>query len=252
MPQRHFDTGFWTDPLVVRAEKDAKLLFAYLPTSPHCNAAGLFYITPETIQNDTGIDIEDIDRLFEAIKKSVVWYRDEDLVWVKNFIRWQTKSKTFLQAVAKALLLIQNKEAVQRLIDYNVSRHGLVIPYTYYKNRQARVLAGEEPTEEETGVVDIDDIMDPKLASLAKCYQGNIGQVTTTILEELKEIEKSYSVRDFEEVVDKAVKASANPNLKYIRKILEVMAQKGRSPSKGKRDDPDKYIKGPYGHMVQR
>ena len=55
MPERRFDDGYWDDPFVQSAPKDAKLLYAYLWTNKHCNPAGLYQITPKTISFETGI-----------------------------------------------------------------------------------------------------------------------------------------------------------------------------------------------------
>ena len=86
-------------------------------------------------------------------------------------------------------------------------------------------------------------------------YEANIGMLTPMIAEELKEAEKLYP----EEWLREAVKEAVSQNKRkwsYISAILERWASEGRDsgtdsrhPEKG---DPDKYIKGRYGHMVQR
>ncbi|GAH95250.1 unnamed protein product, partial [marine sediment metagenome] len=65
----------------------------------------------------------------------VVWYRGENLVWVKNFIKRQSISSKFLVAVARCLTSINNNVAVEALIDYNRKRYTLLIPYEYPTNR---------------------------------------------------------------------------------------------------------------------
>jgi len=86
-------------------------------------------------------------------------------------------------------------------------------------------------------------------------YEQNVGMLTPLIADELKDAEKQYSadwIRD-------AIKEAALHNkrsIKYILKILENWAVEGRSDGTYQRDtkktDPDKYIKGKYGHIVQR
>ena len=86
-------------------------------------------------------------------------------------------------------------------------------------------------------------------------YEQNIGMLTPMIAEELKEAERLYPadwIRD-------AVREAVNHNKRkwsYVSAILERWSAEGRESGAHKRDskkqDPDKYIKGRYGHMVQR
>jgi len=86
-------------------------------------------------------------------------------------------------------------------------------------------------------------------------YEQNIGMLTPMIAEELVEAEKHYPevwIRD-------AIKEAVNQNKRkwnYISAILERWSAEGRSNGTYRRDfkkaDPDKYIKGKYGHMVRR
>ena len=86
-------------------------------------------------------------------------------------------------------------------------------------------------------------------------YEANIGMLTPMIAEELKEAEKLYP----EEWLREAVKEAVSQNKRkwsYISAILERWASEGRDSGTDRRHsekaDPDKYIKGRYGHMVQR
>ena len=86
-------------------------------------------------------------------------------------------------------------------------------------------------------------------------YEQNIGMITPMIAEELKEAEKLYP----EEWIKQAFKESVMLNKRswrYISRILEHWASEGKKGGKYRRSieevDPDKYIKGKYGHLVQR
>ncbi len=86
-------------------------------------------------------------------------------------------------------------------------------------------------------------------------YEQNIGMLTPMITEELREAEKLYP----EDWIRDAIKEAVNQNIRkksYILAILERWATEGRGDGTYKRDskktDPDKYIKGKYGHIVQR
>jgi DnaD/phage-associated family protein len=86
-------------------------------------------------------------------------------------------------------------------------------------------------------------------------YEENIGMLTPMIADQLKEAEKLYPqswIRD-------AIKKAVNQNKRkwdYISAILERWMAEGKSDEAYRRDsekeDPDKYIKGKYGHMVRR
>ena len=86
-------------------------------------------------------------------------------------------------------------------------------------------------------------------------YEQNIGMLTPMIAEELREAEKLYP----ESWIRDAIKEAVNQNIRkksYILAILERWAAEGRGNGTYRRDfkktDPDKYIKGKYGHMVGR
>ncbi len=86
-------------------------------------------------------------------------------------------------------------------------------------------------------------------------YEDNIGMLTPMISEELKEAEKLYPTGWIEDAIKEAVNQGVR-KWSYIAAILESWSTEGRSDGTHKRDskkdDPDKYIKGKYGHMVQR
>lgn len=86
-------------------------------------------------------------------------------------------------------------------------------------------------------------------------YEENIGILTPMIADELREAEKLYPVEWINDAVKEAVLYNKR-NIKYILKILENWAAEGKSDGTHQRHpqktDPDKYIKGKYGHMVRR
>jgi DNA replication protein len=86
-------------------------------------------------------------------------------------------------------------------------------------------------------------------------YEENIGMLTPMIAEELREAEKLYP----EDWIKDAIKEAVTQNKRswrYIARILERWSAEGRDSGAHKRDskktDPDKFIKGKYGHMVRR
>jgi DnaD/phage-associated family protein len=87
-------------------------------------------------------------------------------------------------------------------------------------------------------------------------YEQNIGILTPMIADELRDAEKLYPVDWIRGAIKEAVSLNKR-SWRYIAKILENWSSEGRSSGAYKRDsakktDPDKYIKGKYGHMVRR
>jgi DNA replication protein len=95
----------------------------------------------------------------------------------------------------------------------------------------------------------------PAPTNIFTLYEQNIALITPMIAEELKEAEKVYPPQWIEEAFKEAVTLNKR-SWKYIARILERWASEGKDSGEYKRDikkdDPDKYIKGKYGHLVQR
>jgi DnaD/phage-associated family protein len=263
MPERGFNTDLWNDAFVRKLPKDAKLLFIYLWTNPHCNQAGLYEIDLETIAFDTKLIEADIPALFELLEPKVKWYPEVNLVWVKNFIKRQTKSPKFLIAAAKCLSFIHHNGAIQELIQYNYSTYSISIPYPYSSNTNSipssasasasADLLSNALSSREIGVPKGEEGFD----IMRRLYEENIGIMTPLVADELKDLLRTYPVNWFEETVKEAVKAN-HRNLKYIKAILARWGEEGfKAPKASNRQgrkvhDPDKYIKDKYGHLVHR
>jgi len=86
-------------------------------------------------------------------------------------------------------------------------------------------------------------------------YEQNVGMLTPLIAEELREAVKLYPESWIRDAIKEAVLHNKR-NIKYIVKILESWVAEGKRDGTYQRDtkktDPDKYIKGKYGHMVRR
>jgi DnaD/phage-associated family protein len=85
-------------------------------------------------------------------------------------------------------------------------------------------------------------------------YEENIGMLTPMIAEELKEAEGLYPASWIESAFREAVSRNKR-SWRYISRILERWASEGKEYGEPGRDikaDTDKYIKGRYGHLVER
>jgi len=94
-----------------------------------------------------------------------------------------------------------------------------------------------------------------ELPDIFKLYEENIGMLTPMIADELREAEKLYP----EAWIRDAIREAVNQNKRkwnYISYLLECWAAEGKRDGAYRRDikktDPDKYIRGKYGHMVRR
>jgi DnaD/phage-associated family protein len=94
-----------------------------------------------------------------------------------------------------------------------------------------------------------------ELPDIFTLYEENIGMLTPMIAEELREAEKLYPAAWIRDAIKEAVNQSKH-KWSYISAILERWSAEGKSDGTYRRDfkktDPDKYIKGKYGHMVRR
>ena len=99
------------------------------------------------------------------------------------------------------------------------------------------------------------DSRQPPAVNIFALYEQNIGIITPMIAEELKEAEKLYPPQWIEEAFKEAVTLNKR-SWKYIARILERWASEGKDSGEYRRDikkdGPDKYIKGRYGHLVKR
>ncbi len=95
-----------------------------------------------------------------------------------------------------------------------------------------------------------------ELPDIFTLYEQNIGMLTPMIAEELREAEKLYPLSWIRDAIREAV-ALNKRSWRYIAAILEHWSAEGRSDGTYRRDStkkegPDKYIQGKYGHMVGR
>jgi len=86
-------------------------------------------------------------------------------------------------------------------------------------------------------------------------YEQNIGLLTPMIAEELQGAETLYPPQWIEEAFREAVSLNKR-SWRYVARILERWASEGKESGESgrytKKKDPNRYIKGKYGHLVRR
>jgi DnaD/phage-associated family protein len=99
------------------------------------------------------------------------------------------------------------------------------------------------------------EILTEKQPNVFTLYEENIGLLTPMIAEELRDAENTYPESWIKDAIKEAVNAGKR-NWRYISAILERWETEGKSDGTHLRDfkktDPDKFIKGKYGHAVKR
>ena len=171
-----------------------------------------------------------------------------------------------LKVVLYAAYLILQKQGRHYFITYKELRsHKLMAAMSEEKLRQALNLAVEHSALLHSnlninGVLEdvyslTDDSRQPSTVNIFALYEQNIGIITPMIAEELKEADKLYPPQWIEEAFKEAVTLNKR-SWKYIARILERWASEGKDSGEYRRDvkkdGSDKYVKGRYGHLVQR
>jgi DNA replication protein len=86
-------------------------------------------------------------------------------------------------------------------------------------------------------------------------YEENIGMLTPMIAEEIKDALTQYPEDWIRDAIRESVDANKR-NWRYIARILERWTTEGKNNGThrpgNQKEDPDKYTRGPYGHLIQR
>jgi len=257
MPRRSFDDSYWGDPFVQELNKDAKLLFAYLWTNKRCNSAGLYEITPKTIAFETGIEIENLPMLIEQLEEKVKWLKDENIIWVRNFLKHQPKSPQFLKSVAECLARTSSNGVVKEFLEYYGSL-GVSIPYQYGMDKVSRGYGYTQELELEP-----EQALELEIDNTGKLKQTKYGQFKNVLLtdDEKQKLIDRFGEEGFSNRVEGLSVGIESKGYKYKSHYAAILSwERKDSKSIGKNagvnrinsDDSDKYTKGKYGHMVQR
>jgi DNA replication protein len=96
----------------------------------------------------------------------------------------------------------------------------------------------------------------PGAGDIFSLYEQNIGLLTPLIADALRDAENEYPENWIKEAIQEAV-INNKRNWRYIARILERWAAEGKGSGTHRGNlktntDPDKFIRGKYGHMVQR
>jgi len=157
--------------------------------------------------------------------------------------RERPHSITYKELLSHEAIATMGEESLRRALDLAVE-HGALFHST---SKSDGVLEGVYSLPA--------DSRQPSTVNIFMLYEQNIGIITPMIAEELQEAEKTYPPQWIEEAFKEAVTLNKR-SWRYIVRILERWASEGKDSGEYKRDikkdGPDKYTKGKYGHLVQR
>jgi DNA replication protein len=159
--------------------------------------------------------------------------------------------------VSQALASLEIKNVILHLV---LTKNGDTQDY-YCLNSEANKLAierirqGEIPGPE-IKVEKVSRLTTEPPKDIFSLYEQNIGMLTPLIADELKEAEKHFPETWIRDAIKEAVTLNKR-NWRYILRILENWSTEGKDSGTHRGNlktdtDPDKYIRGKYGHMVQR
>ncbi|MBW2106601.1 MAG: hypothetical protein JRI26_11440 [Deltaproteobacteria bacterium] len=116
MTYRKIDTQIWYDPWFQKLSLKGQHFFIYLWTNRHCNQAGLYEISLRTIEFDTGY--KTTSKLLEELQPKVYHFKEDNIIWIKNFFKYQCQNGSFASGAIKAIQDYPVKY-VATFIEYN-------------------------------------------------------------------------------------------------------------------------------------
>lgn len=132
--QRYISTSFWDDAWVQSIDPSEKLLYLYLMTNPLTNIAGIYKITDKRIHDDTGFNVEMINRLMDRFKKAGKAHREGEYIiipsWPKHQ-KWREK-QTIETGIRKIITeLPKSIRDIAKRVGYLYPIDTVPIPYEY-------------------------------------------------------------------------------------------------------------------------
>ena len=159
------------------------------------------------------------------------------------------------EAVKSALEMAVKRGAI---IDLEVQQDGKN-EHLYFLNTQTDREAVERIQRGDLKLPKIEVLIPPVIPMEQKdifsLYEENIGMLTPMTAEEIKDALTQYPEEWIREAIKEAVNANKR-NWRYISRILERWTTEGKKNGThrpdNQKEDPDKYTRGPYGHLIQR
>jgi hypothetical protein len=119
MPLRFIDDNTCFDPFVFELEPEARYLWLHCIANPNQLPHGVFHASVEDLAFQTKIKPENLKHWLEEfeMKGKIRWYRKENKIWVKAFLKHQSKNPKMFQAIVNNLKK-ESEELVSEYIEY--------------------------------------------------------------------------------------------------------------------------------------
>ncbi len=209
-------------------------------------------------------EITDIGELRTTLALFRAWYRKRGYVRFVSMTELKADS-----SLAKGLRGDPENgldAAISKVIDRGtflrmdvVSEHGDEV--LFFLNTQvdrdimAKIQSGQVALPELTPKLPVSVVAGEDRPDIFTLYEDNIGLLTPIVADELRAARNLYSNLWIEDAIREAARHNKR-RWSYISAILERWGTEGRTDGAYRGDtkkaDPDKFIKGKYGHMVQR
>jgi hypothetical protein len=256
MTERSVSDEFWGDPFVEELPSDAKLLYLWLMTNKRQNPSGIFESTIRAIATETGLDTEDVPGLIGSLSEKVVWCREKNLIWVKNFTRRQCKSSRFLLGAIPSLRALKNGDIKEAYIAYNkeiFDRYNIDIVFILYG--YDRDTSDLTCTDLFTNTITSTDGVFSFASFLFTLYEEHFGRSPTTDMPDLIEAARTYPEDTIRAAFDEMKEKANKPCWKYVKSILATQPKQRTTTLKGRKalpvESPDEYERR-YGHMLKK
>jgi hypothetical protein len=117
---RTIQTSLWSDPKIKTIPANGKLLFVYLITNPHTHVSGIYYLPSLFISYETSLSSPDLAEAMDILIKAdlVALDKENEIVWVKNMLRYQGGGINIMLAVAKQMKELQRSNLVEKFIKH--------------------------------------------------------------------------------------------------------------------------------------
>ena len=211
-----------------------------------------------------------LPQITDTVELKVLLHVFEMLYPKKGSLRYVSFSEMLGHASLMNWLKDSPKENLQQSLESLKQKGALLhlpmsqgegVEDVYFLNNEANKLLLEKISSGEIALTGLKPAMAIPLSiqetsDVFTLYEQNIGMLTPLIADELREAEKQYPEAWIKEAIKEAA-ALNKRNWRYIARILEHWSTEGKDDGtyrghNKKNEDPNKYVRGKYGHMVQR
>lgn len=219
------------------SDDTCRLLFTWLIT--HLDCEGRMHGDPQTVKSIVfprrNSSAKKIEKYLKELQNCALISRysvnGNEYLWMKNFQKHQVGLNKDREARSQIPpFLTDPTQELVRSKDMSDSRLGLIEVKDQVKDK----------TKTKSSI---------SLENTLEIYQSNIGAYTEDIEEQVKDACEAFTSEWVTDAIKEAVRHKKR-SWAYVSGVLKNWRRNGRDTLPQK--DPDKYIKGKFGHMVQR